>query len=294
MPLLSFQMKSALKSVAHKVLSRDGKSERPFRVLTGPARGTKLVLDVRSQGSYWIGTYDRWITDRVPIGNFLKPGDTAWDCGAFVGYYTAIFRMLVGSMGSVFSFEASLKNFDQVARLPALNDWRNVKIINCAVGPERTSIKFASLQGGASGPVGLVDGVRQDILQGVNTVQSCGIDELVESGAIKKPDFIKFDLETGEIFALTNGHTVFSKKRPYVLLELHGKEALSAALQFLTDYQYAAAPVHELPKIGRQFLPVELARWYSAFRQRSEAFCAMPPFGLLPHVIFVIPQEKLI
>src|SRR5262245_13956828 len=83
---LSFRMKSAIKWGAHKVLSWDGKSARPLTVLSGPARGVRLMLDVRSQGSYWIGNYDRWILDRVPIGKFLKSGDTAWDCGAFVGY----------------------------------------------------------------------------------------------------------------------------------------------------------------------------------------------------------------
>src|SRR5262249_28896647 len=115
---LSFRMKSALKSTAHKLLSLDGKSARPLTVLSGPARGVRLMLDVRSQGSYWIGTYDRWITDRLPMRNFLRPGDTAWDCGAFVGYYTVIFRRLVGRHGSVFSFEASGRNFGQVACIP--------------------------------------------------------------------------------------------------------------------------------------------------------------------------------
>jgi FkbM family methyltransferase len=283
-----------LKSAAHKVLSLDGKSARPLTVLSGPARGVRLMLDVRSQSSYWIGAYDRWITDRVPIANFLKAGDTAWDCGAFVGYYTVIFRTLVGPAGSVFSFEASGRNFRQVACVPDLNGWKNVTILNCAVGPAHATILFSSDRGGASGPIGLLPGVREEVTEGIEKVESCGVDELVNEKDIALPDFIKFDLETGEVFALKNANGVFTRKRPYILLELHGREALDAAIEFLVHYEYLAAPVHELPKIRALSQGEDMANWYKVYRQEAERFSLQPPFDPIPHMTFLLPREKLI
>src|SRR5436309_22192 len=67
----------------------------PMRVRSGPAKGTTLVLDVRRNGSYWLGNYDRWILERIRLSDWLPAGGVAWDCGAFVGYYAAVFRKLV-------------------------------------------------------------------------------------------------------------------------------------------------------------------------------------------------------
>src|SRR5690606_38820328 len=69
-------------------------------------------------------------------------------------------------------------------------------------------------------------------------VTSAGTDELIEKYGIDTPDFIKFDLESAEIFALHNGHKLFSEKRPLLLLELHGINASEAAGKFLEKYKY--------------------------------------------------------
>jgi hypothetical protein len=55
-----------------------------------------------------------------------------------------------------------------------------------------------------------------------------------------QPDFMKFDLESAEEFALHNGARIFSEKRPVVLLELHGDKVLPAVGRFLAEYNYLA------------------------------------------------------
>ena len=60
-------------------------------VLGGPAKGCILNLDLRLEGSYWLGNYDDWIFAGVPFEKFIKIGDVVWDGGAYVGYYTAYF-----------------------------------------------------------------------------------------------------------------------------------------------------------------------------------------------------------
>ena len=58
----------------------------------------------------------------------VKPGMTAIDVGAHVGYYTLLFSRLVGEAGEVFAFEPEADNFEMLQRNIALNRPRNVTL----------------------------------------------------------------------------------------------------------------------------------------------------------------------
>jgi FkbM family methyltransferase len=284
-------LKSTIKTIAHAITNPGQHDARAYKVLFGPARGTWLNLDLRTQASYWIGAYDKWIIDRVPLRLLLRRGEVAWDCGAFVGYYTALFRKLVGAQGFVSTFEASSTIRRRIEQLPILNGWSNVDILGFAVGPDHSTITFSSEQGGSSGPVGLVAGCRSEVTAGLETVQSCGVVELVYEIGVRAPDFVKFDLETGEIFALNNGQRLFFEKRPIVLLELHGIEALNAALDFAKTYDYALADVYSLPENGGMLSRTAPGRWLEAFKERAASFVANPPIAP-PHMTLAIPRAR--
>jgi len=210
------------------------------RILSGPAKGARLAMDIRKGGSYWLGTYDDWILKSLPLDKIIKNNWVVWDCGAFYGYYTAIFRKTVNN-GIIHTFEASGKNFDILKTLPALNNWDNVFIHHLAVGPDHSSIKFVNNMGGSNGPFGLskIYNVPAEELE-IEEVRCCGVDELVYEMKVEAPDFIKFDLESAEEFALHNGDRLFVEKKPTVLLELHGEAALIAAGRFLERFNYQA------------------------------------------------------
>jgi FkbM family methyltransferase len=214
-----------------------------MKIQAGPIRGTVLVLDLRQNGAYWRGTYDRWILDRIKIGDWLPKGGVAWDCGAYVGYYAALFRHIVGDSGFIVAFEASSSNYNNLRQLPALNHWSNLQVLHVAVGPDHSEITFAGEVGGASGPIGLSK--EYDQPQIGERVICAGVDELCYELGVALPDFIKFDLESAEEFALHNGDRVFSEKRPVLLLEVHGEKLLPAVGSFLTKYRYLAWDVRE-------------------------------------------------
>jgi len=226
-----------------------GRDAWPMKVRAGPAKGATLILDFRMNGSYWLGTYDNWILSRICIEDWLPRGGVAWDCGAYVGYYTAIFRNVVGDAGKVIAFEASASNFAVLRELPALNDWRNVQIINCAIGPDHGTLEFAGELGGASGPV---DFKKFDHPIITKRVASCGLDELCFEKDMAMPDFLKLDLEGAEMVALHNGQRVFTEKRPILLLELHGDKVLSSVGDFLSEYSYCGWDVRYFnqPEVG--------------------------------------------
>lgn len=244
MTLASVQLKKASRQISKNLLWG---LQRPFRkhdswpcqILSGPAKGSLLTLDIRTQGSYWLGSYDKWILDRLnPISHLLPPGDIAWDCGAFVGYYSAVFRKAVGSSGKIVTFEASSRNCNSLRNLPHLNNWDNVFIHHLAVGPDHSTINFAGELGGSSGPVGLSKSFEGS--PSTEAVQSAGLDELLQEHMMPAPKLIKLDLESAEQQALHNGHSMFTVYRPSLILEWHGIKVLDSIGRFLDTYHYSA------------------------------------------------------
>lgn len=159
---------------------------------------------------------------------------------------------------------------------------------NHAVGPDHTSLQFAGNLGGASGPSGLGGQFSQSRVV-LETVQSCGVDELVHELGVPAPNFVKFDLETGETAALPNGPKVFREKRPVLLLELPGLEAMNAAGAFLTTYDYAAGLIERLP----EFADITVAAWDAAFgRGALRNLKDLRSIGYVPHMLFYLPSER--
>lgn len=270
------KIKTFVKNLIWKLISnKDGFND--LKVLGGPAKGARLRLDIRKEGSYWLGNYDKWIFDRVPLAQILKPGWVVWDCGAYVGYYTAVFRKIIGDKGKVYTFEAARKNYNIVKVIPELNNWKNVSILNMAVGPDHSTIKFVNNLGGSSGPYGLTKtyGAEENKLE-LEEVQCCGVDELVYEKNIDAPDFIKFDLETAEEFALHNGDRLFTTKRPIVLLELHGQKALEAAGRFLEKYNYSSMLVWDMPNAQKEY----------------HSLNELLALGFIPHMIYCQPKKQ--
>jgi len=265
-----------------------GKEVVPLRVLAGPAKGAVLNLDVRSEGAYWLGNYDTYAFARLPFRRYLQSGSIAWDCGAFVGYYAAVFRKIVGASGRVVVFEASSQNHTHLAALPALNGWSNVEVRHEAVGLAHSSIEFAANRGAASGPYrrgGHFDDGKALVIE---KIPSLGTDELVFELGVPQPAFIKFDLEGAEEFALHNGSRVFGEGRPVLLLELHGEAACDSAGRFLEKYRYAATCVDRLDV----FAAVDEDRWLRSLRAHAmrnlDELRALP---YIPHMLLTLPQE---
>lgn len=266
--------KNFFKQILYHLYPREGGCNI-VRVWNGPAKGVRMKIDIRLGASYLKGDYDQWIFDRVKLHKIVKPGMVAWDCGAFYGYYAAIFRKLVGPAGKVEVFEASGANFEVVSSLPRLNAWENVRVHQLAVGPDHSSIRFTRNLGGSSGPFGLSKTYDESQHIELEDVTCCGVDELIEERGIPAPDIIKFDLESAEVFALHNGKGLFSGKRPLILLELHGREALEAAGDFLEKYDYNAYSVWQIDRPERIL-----------FQDKQ----SLERLGAVPHMLICFPS----
>ena len=256
-------VKKSVKTVLWTLLAdRDGLKN--VRVLSGPAKGTRLRVDLRCESAYWIGTYDRRILEQVCA--LMHPGQVIWDCGSYLGYYAAASRKRVGQSGLVVCFDGSSQNYNRLLSMPSANGWDNIKVIHMAIGPDHTTLRFVSNKEGAnSGPMDMPNGLLPKTGALVEQVTSSGLDELAYEKGFPLPDFIKMDLEMGEIYALRNGERLFIEKKPIVLIELHKNRepgippAFSAAEEFLRRFRYKGLEAHlrtEVRTVG-DFLSVE-------------------------------------
>ncbi len=80
-------------------------------VPAGPLRGVRLELNLKLEKYLWLGTYEPWVQEAIV--RHLRPGDWAWDVGAYVGYHA----LLMWRLGAnVVAFEPDPANFDRLSR----------------------------------------------------------------------------------------------------------------------------------------------------------------------------------
>jgi hypothetical protein len=69
-----------------------------FPILSGPARGIKWSTGA-GVADFWMGTYE---TEKAELlVRHVKPGGTAYDVGANVGFYSLLVSRLVGPTGAL-------------------------------------------------------------------------------------------------------------------------------------------------------------------------------------------------
>lgn len=220
------------------------------RILSGPARGARMFLDLRREAGYWVGCYDR-PSVRL-IQRYTREGMTAYDCGAYVGYYTAVFASIVGPSGRVVAIEPDPLNFLRVKRHVESNRWGHVQLVQMAVGEGHGTVRFVSPVCEDAKATSHIDGCYRG--KEVSPVPSkgeralsipcAGLDELIFEKGYPKPDFLKLDIEGAEAMALQTCDRLAREIRPHILVEVHNPECDEAVSCFMKAYDYGALDVN--------------------------------------------------
>lgn len=83
-------------------------------------------------------------TLEAPLTNFflksVKPGETAFDIGAHLGYFTVLLGFLVGASGRVFAFEANPEIYAFLRDNVAINWLEQTEVRHVAVSSEEATI----------------------------------------------------------------------------------------------------------------------------------------------------------
>jgi FkbM family methyltransferase len=180
------------------------------RVLSGPARGLRIVIEPQREKSYWVGTHEPAV--QKALVTVLRPGMTVWDIGAHAGFFSALCSRRVGASGRVHAFEPGRDTRARLERTIELNGFQNVQVHPCAVGGER-----------AEGILHDVGRSAQATLRPVkapgSTVEVRTVEDLWDE--LGPPDVIKIDAEGAEGPIIESGAGLLDGAPVSIVVEIH-------------------------------------------------------------------------
>jgi len=219
------------------LLAADNDGLVPIRVLSGPGRGLRLRLNLLSglETGYLYGTYEREVVSRLP--DFVRPGMAVWDCGCYLGYYTAIFSRLVGPSGKVAAVEPDPANMKRIRLHAAINGLDNIVFVPTALGTgERVNfVVSGNTNSHISGSwIGATESgyADREVFKSAVDMKSESLDSLLELPNVPKPDVVKIDIEGFEHIAIKHAKKLMTEVRPTIVLELHNPLCDEAAWEF--------------------------------------------------------------
>lgn len=196
-----------------------------LRIRSGPLEGKKWKA---SSGIRFIkGTYEPKNVEAIQ--KTVRKDDVAYDVGAHVGYFSVLMGDIVGEDGKVIAFEPRGLNLAYLQKHVAVNKCENIEIVSKAVGDHTGHAKLETRTGSGTGYISET---------GDEDVEITSIDQLVESGALPPPTFLKIDVEGGEMAVLRGAKNVIGKQRPRMILATHGDEIDAECRALLKEWNY--------------------------------------------------------
>jgi len=196
-----------------------------LRIRSGPLEGRKWKA---SSGIRFIkGTYEP--KNVQAIQNTVREDDVAYDVGAHVGYFSVLMGDIVGSDGKVIAFEPRGLNLGYLQKHVSVNHCENIQIVSKALGDHSGHAKLETRTGSGTGYVSDT---------GDEEIEITSIDELVDSGTLPPPTFLKIDVEGGEMAVLRGAKNVIAKQRPRMILATHGDAIDAECRALLQEWNY--------------------------------------------------------
>lgn len=176
-----------------------------FKILIDPKNGytDKMLYLERSR--------DKYVTD--VLDKYLTKGSVFVDIGMNIGYETLWGSKIVGETGKVISFEPLLFLVEQIKESLAVNNFKNVKVVNKALGTKEEKLKIflTSEDAGLSSLVNSENSTREENID-VSTLNK----ELKDLTSL---DLIKIDVEGYEYEVLLGGNEIIAKFLPTIIFE---------------------------------------------------------------------------
>lgn len=204
-------LRSFTKSCAVLLL---GKESKPRRILGGLASGYRIHLSPADHLSYLLGTDEPHL--QKAIRQYVSAGDTAYDIGANIGYVSLSLAKRVGPRGHVIAFEPIPQNIAAFRKNIAINGIDNVRLLEYAASDHagEALIRLAENPSTAS-----LVWHRNDSSATEISIHAVSIDELVDSGDLTHPKFVKIDVEGAEGFVLQGMRRTIAAARPVLFVE---------------------------------------------------------------------------
>jgi FkbM family methyltransferase len=200
---------------------------------------------------YVLGTTEPGV--QQALVELLEPGMTFYDIGANMGFFSLIAWRRVGPGGRVRAFEPLPESARTLRHNVALNDARNVEVVEAAVGAEPGRAQLAVTAESVQAHLADID-IDTPTL-GVVDIEVTAVDAEVAAGR-PAPDVVKVDVEGAELAALDGMRETFHEHRPALLCELHG--TAPEVCDFLEALGYRLDAIEQVESIRTHDGPLHL------------------------------------
>lgn len=177
------------------------------------------------------------------IKRVVKPGNTCLDVGANIGAHTLLMAFAAGPGGRVIALEPHPQLAQRLLENVTLNHLENISVVRAALcDTDGVATLYAYGEGefsrGCSSLRPSPDTARRI------KVQTMTSPTLEEEAELASCDFIKIDVEGGEMVALTQLSELIGRHRPYLIFEYRRElwesfgSSIESALELLRQWDY--------------------------------------------------------
>ena len=209
-------------------------AQMPMPILQGKLKGQKWIVGSSSHGC-WLGSYE-FDKQRI-FERTIAQGSTVFDLGGHVGFYTLLSSALVGATGKVFVFEPLPRNLFYLNKHLHLNNIKNVTVIEAAV---LDKVGTATFEESSMRSMGYLSS------NGKLQVRTVSLEDLIESGELPVPDYLKIDIEGAEFLALSGAKSILKSSHPTIFLATHGDIIHQKCCHLLQSLGYQIQPIDGL------------------------------------------------
>lgn len=238
------------------------KTLRPYRVLSGPLRGARIVTSWHDYPAGIAG-----ITERPLLNWFQKyveTGSTWLDIGAHYGYTAVALSRLVGSNGRVFAFEPMTTTARCISETRKLNSLDQLTVVPNGLGCPQTHIttSLPSVRGMADGTL------KADEYTPNSAIKIARLDWQWPRLNANNPSVqgVKIDVQGMELEVLRGMREMLIDQKPVLAIELHRGVDRRQFIEFLVAVGYSpdAMPIDATSVHGHEILMDDCS--YAFFR----------------------------
>jgi FkbM family methyltransferase len=178
------------------------------------------------------------------LKSIVFAGDCVADVGANVGAYTKEMSRLVGSGGNVYSFEPLSENYEIIQTVIRKASLSNVYPFRAALGSASGEFEMVIPESGAFIGYYLAHLAQPEDTGRRVRVNVLTLDHLWKVNTIQNLDFIKCDVEGGELDVIQGGLELIQANRPGWLLEV-SRQTSGKVFRALHELGYSAFVYNE-------------------------------------------------
>lgn len=204
------------------------------QVESGPAAGIWLHLNPRTGLDALRGASEPEVQDALQ--RYLRPEMTFYDLGANIGFFSLLAARLVGEQGRVIAFEADPEIAARLREHVDRNGFRCVTVVEKAVWSKGSKVLFERVDLATSPDRGLGHVVNTSSANTIE-IEAVTLDDFARTS--RAPDFIKCDVEGGEVEVFRGARGLLAEKRPGILCEIHSEANRRALLADLKRFGYS-------------------------------------------------------